>query len=64
MEEKSDIEFHIVMLDRLEEAKLDEITDKVLASEKGASAMRSLMRSVLKSALRSTIKSAARSPER
>jgi hypothetical protein len=63
MEEKDDIEYTVASLAELDEATLDEITDKVLASERGSSAMRSLMRSVLKSAFRSVAKSASPSPE-
>jgi hypothetical protein len=63
MEEKEEVEFHVASIGKIDEAKLDEITDKVLTSEKGASAMRSLMRSVMKSALRSTLKSAERAAE-
>jgi hypothetical protein len=63
MEDKEEIEYHVASLHKLDDAKLDEITDQVLASEKGASAMRSLMRSVMKSALRSTMKSAERAAE-
>ena len=63
MEEKEEVEYHVASLEKLDDATLDEITDKVLASERGGSAMRSLMRSVMKSAFRSTMKSAEHTTE-
>lgn len=64
MEENEPVEFQVASLKNFDEEKLNEITDKVLASEKGSSAMRSMMRSVMRSALRSTLRSVTRSPER
>lgn len=63
-EEKPEVEFEIAALHRMDDDKLTEIADRVLASEKGASALRSMMRSVMRSAIRSAVKSAARSPQR
>jgi hypothetical protein len=62
MAKKPDIAFSIASLDKLSDKKLDEITNRVLASKKGASAMRSMVRSVMRSALKSTVKSIMKSP--
>ena len=42
MEENEPVEFQVASLENFDEEKLNEITDKVLASEKGSSAMRSM----------------------
>jgi hypothetical protein len=62
MAKQTDITFSTAALDKLGDKKLNEIVGKVMASKKGASAMKSMMRSVMRSALKSTIKSVRRSP--
>jgi len=62
MAKKKDIVFSVQSLQNLGDKKLDEIVNRVLASKKGASAMKSMMRSVMRSSLRSTVKSVLKSP--
>jgi hypothetical protein len=56
MAAKDDIRFTEADLEKLGDAKLNEIVDKVLRSRKGSKAFKSLMRSVMRSAMKSTMK--------
>lgn len=62
MAKKTEITFSVASLENMDDKKMDEIVNKVMASRKGASAMKSMMRSVMRSALKSTIKSVKKSP--
>jgi hypothetical protein len=62
MAKKANVAFSIASLDKLSDKKLNEITNRVLTSKKGASAMKSMVRSVMRSAMKSTVKSIMRSP--
>lgn len=59
-----DITFGLAALKGMKDKDLNGIIDKVMASRKGASAMKSMMRSVMRSAMKSTIKSATRRGKR
>jgi hypothetical protein len=56
MAARDDIKFTEANLEKLGDAKLNEIVDKVLRSRKGSKAFKSLMRSVMRSAMRSTMR--------
>lgn len=62
MARKPNVTFSIASLDKISDKKLNEITNRVLTSKKGASAMKSMVRSVMRSALKSTVKSIMKSP--
>jgi hypothetical protein len=64
MTAKPEMVFTIAALESMSEEKLNEIVDKVMATPKSASALKSMMRSVVRSALKSAAKSVARSPGR
>jgi len=64
MATKKNINFDSVSLEKISDKKLNEITDRVLNSPKGAKALKSVMRSAMRSAIKSAIKSVLKSPAR
>jgi hypothetical protein len=62
MAARDDIKFTEANLEKLGDAKLNEIVDRVLRSRKGSKAFKSLMRSVMRSAMKSTMKAMSATP--